>query len=550
MALTGDLRNIGLADLFQTLNQNRATGVLEVSNKSSTKKFLFTDAGVTLISRRTLSGFRAGKRLIGLGKVTSEEIEAALALQASDGGLIGAILVANGNCTQEEIQEVIRYHVAEELFEVFTWTEGIFSFHEGGVPSEDELAGPYSTVSLDPAGAILDAARRIDECQRAWTVLPTRAEILVRTAGTSEPLDAETYSAEVRALYDLIDGARTIEEVLSSIFISQFEAVPTLVEMVDQGLIRKRTVTELKSAASVFSGRDEGESAARCLQAALAEPPDDLETLTNLCAVCEKLSDKKQAAEILKRIAQLHHGKKDLTAAAADLTKAARYAPGSAEIQEQLAMVRQQANDLPGAIQAFLRAGEILNDQGSFKQAMDICTLALHLDSDNVDLHRILANSHVGAGEIDEAVEELIQIVPSIEANGSRGQIEDIYRKILKLDSSRREYLARLERVTIEGARKRKRIRLAAISGAAVLILAAVAVVVAPSGTSLVEQLAQATSMMASGDLRGAERSARSSRPSPTRTQGSRPGSSSSTSPASGRTQTVRRSRHGTNSMG
>ena len=41
MALTGDLRNIGLADLFQTLHQNRACGVLEVSAESTTKKLLW-----------------------------------------------------------------------------------------------------------------------------------------------------------------------------------------------------------------------------------------------------------------------------------------------------------------------------------------------------------------------------------------------------------------------------------------------------------------------------------------------------------------------------
>ena len=52
MALGGDLRNINLADLFQTLTMNRQEGTLLVRNEAKEKRILFTPRGVSLASTR------------------------------------------------------------------------------------------------------------------------------------------------------------------------------------------------------------------------------------------------------------------------------------------------------------------------------------------------------------------------------------------------------------------------------------------------------------------------------------------------------------------
>ncbi len=506
MALTGDLRNIGLSDLFQTLHQNRATGVLEVVSGSSRKSLLFTSAGVTLKSRRALSGARMGKRLIGLRKVTAEDIQDALAEQEEDGGLIGELLVSRGCCTEDDIQEVIRYHIEEDLFELFSWTQGTFSFHEGSEPSQEELSGPYAAVSIDPAQAIFDAARRIDECQRAWDQLPHRSQILTRTNSALDSLDQSEWNSNACEIYARLDDSRTIDEILDDLFIAEYEAIPTLVELQNHGLARKRTVSELASSASVLSVREEYSRALLCLKAALIDRPDDLELLDSLCAIYESMGDTSEAAGVLKHMAQLSYGARDFEAAADLLTRASRYSPGSADIHEQLAMVLSQGGDPAGAMAAYISASEIMIGQKDFRAAIDICTLGLQLDPNNIRLRYNLANSCIGAGDTQAAVEQLIELVPAVEAEGSRRRIEDIYRRILQLDSSRREYLARLERVTLEGIRKRKRIKVMAVLGSSILVLAALAVVAMPGGPDCNDLVEQANAMLDAGDLRGADR--------------------------------------------
>ena len=506
MALTGDLRNIGLADLFQTLHQNHATGILEIANDSARKKLLFSDAGVTLASRRTMGGFRIGKRLVGLGILTSDDIQSALQQQQEKGGLIGEILVGRALCTESDILSVVRYHVEEELYELFTWTEGTFSFHEGGAPSEEELAGPYQAISLDPERAILDAARRIDECRMAWEALPGRGEILTQTISSDEELDESDWEHAALALYPLIDGTRTVDEILDDLFISEFEAVPILLELQERGLIRKLTVTELRSSASVLSVRGDHKRAVQCLNAALVQRPDDSDLLMSLCSIYEQQGDKRHAAQLLQHVAQLRYGTKDFIASSELLSKAARYDPGSAEIQEQLALLLQQADDQAGAIEAYLKAGALLNERGDFEAAVDLCALALELDPDSIKLRHMLANAYVGAGDTAEAVEQLVQLAPLLESQGTRAQIEGIYRQILLLDSSRREYLARLERITLEGLRRRKRIKISALCGAVVLIVACLAVVAASGGPSADELLGEARALLSADNLAGAAR--------------------------------------------
>ena len=88
MALGGDLRNINLADIFQTLSMNRQIGTLVVRNGVKEKRVYFSGTGVSLCSGRTIPGFRLGRYLVGTGKVAEEDLRIALEEQrrTGDGG--------------------------------------------------------------------------------------------------------------------------------------------------------------------------------------------------------------------------------------------------------------------------------------------------------------------------------------------------------------------------------------------------------------------------------------------------------------------------------
>ncbi len=224
----------------------------------------------------------------------------------------------------------------------------------------------------------------------------------------------------------------------------------------------------------------------------------------------EGMDEKGRSARVLKHLARLRSEAGDLPAATTVLTRACRYDPGSAELQEQLALVHQHLENIPEAQRCLIRATQILNDNGDFEAALELCHSGLALDADCADLRRNLVNAHIAAGNRQAAVTELIHICAAVEAKGTDRQKEEIYRKILQLDSSRREYLVKLERLMEESVRRKKRLRAIAVVGAAVLVLAVTAAFVGPGGPGDEEILNQAWSLLDAGKPEEADKLAKS----------------------------------------
>ena len=74
MAFKGDLRNVQLADLFQTLAQNRQEGVLTVTTQSGTHRVLLSKDGVSLLEPSILGRRRLGEILVFAGVLTEVHI--------------------------------------------------------------------------------------------------------------------------------------------------------------------------------------------------------------------------------------------------------------------------------------------------------------------------------------------------------------------------------------------------------------------------------------------------------------------------------------------
>ena len=52
MAFEGDLSNLAVGDIFQTLGMNRQSGTLVVNHKGVERRFYFSEDGVSLLTSR------------------------------------------------------------------------------------------------------------------------------------------------------------------------------------------------------------------------------------------------------------------------------------------------------------------------------------------------------------------------------------------------------------------------------------------------------------------------------------------------------------------
>jgi len=497
MALGGDLRNINLADIFQTLSMNRQIGTLVVRNGVKEKRVYFSGGGVSLASGRTIPGFRLGRYLVGTGKVTEENLELALEEQGRSGDLLGKVLVDLDLCSTDDVETVIRYHAAEELHEIFGWDRGDFQFLEGSSSDILDRPSPFALTQFDAGTIVMEAARRIDEWERVRETIPTDSDIFIHTGVEGDDLDPEEWSADLAGVYSLVDGKLDIGQVLDKFHLSVFDTGMIVRELVLSGLIRVCEFAELTDAAWQLIEEREHESAAQILERAHGLDPRDVTVLQHLTDCYERLSEKRAAAGTLLKIGALHLEVEDTVAAIHALEKAEKYDPGGDEAPIQLMRAYQMDEDYEAYAEKARAAAMLLCEKDAYDRAIAICQQGLELAPDHLGILMVLANAHLGTGQRDLALTGLEEIAARLEEARNHRKLEEIYKKILQLDSSRTEYLERLQNLKEGNVNRRRTVLKIAVSCAAGLFLLVFSLFLVTSGTSAADRMAEANRLYA-----------------------------------------------------
>jgi hypothetical protein len=183
-SLQGNLRNIQIGNLFQSINMNQMNGVLEIIASHNKANVYFVDGNPI---HATLRG--------------AEGTEAMIQLQA--------------------------------------WEEGEFTFY-------DERVSVAKTIDRGLIGLLMEGAKYIDHSKYLTQSLLTHESYLIPVDGTDleQALlsnGVECKLSDVIAIFKLIDGAKTWGEVLRDIELAKSEWVPVMFTLLSCGLVRIST---------------------------------------------------------------------------------------------------------------------------------------------------------------------------------------------------------------------------------------------------------------------------------------------------------------------
>ena len=124
--ISGDLSVLGVANLFQALSVNPRGGFLVISQGDEDKTVPVGPKGL-----RLLGGLRRvsplGEILVRTRKITRDQLTKILAELQSSPFPLGEFVTSRGILSQETIDEALRAQVADEIYDLFTWTEGRFA---------------------------------------------------------------------------------------------------------------------------------------------------------------------------------------------------------------------------------------------------------------------------------------------------------------------------------------------------------------------------------------------------------------------------------------
>ncbi|MES2307075.1 MAG: DUF4388 domain-containing protein [Gemmatimonadota bacterium] len=235
MAIKGSLKEASLPDVVQLLYLGRRTGCLSVANDRNFAS-IWLDDGWIVFAGMVSRPDRLGERLVAAGKLTSEQLESAVATQASlPGHRLGAVLVQLNYLSNAELEGELRRQVEETVYTLFTWASGTFSFEAGISPDDAE-----GTVRLNPEGLLLEGARRVDEWSVIAKKIPSLDAVFALEGEGDIDLKGDATLVDIeRRVQPLIDGARTVREIMEATGLTDFEVCRALFGLTTAGRLRR-----------------------------------------------------------------------------------------------------------------------------------------------------------------------------------------------------------------------------------------------------------------------------------------------------------------------
>lgn len=277
MALVGTIKDFGLADILQLIGLQRKTGLLTLDSGSDmvTVKFLEGAVVGADTSTRNLEDL-LGSVLVRTGRITQVQLRETLQIQKTTMQRLGYILVKQRFVSSADLEEALRIQVTQIVYRLFRWREGQYRF----VPMDHM---EYDNEHFQPLSAetiLMEGARMIDE----WPMLERRIkspEMVFRKTAAGAALDVpiaslldadidfgfqdapeqEDQSAgelrispEERDVLRMVDGSATVQDIVDTSALAEFDVYRLLVELFNRNLLEV-VVVEV-AAEDAARGRD------------------------------------------------------------------------------------------------------------------------------------------------------------------------------------------------------------------------------------------------------------------------------------------------------
>jgi hypothetical protein len=269
MALEGTLRDFSFADILQLISLQRKTGVLTLRADENLVTVSFQDGcivGASTLNQHTED--MIGLILLKRGEVTEAELEGALRRQEETLQRLGRILIDHHVVPIETVRVALHQQILQIVYRVFRWNDGDYHFsQETDIDYDRDLLQPMAADSI-----IMEGARMTDEWPFIDQRIPDREVVFRKVdpsrrlevveggddflgdlefsfgeedAGGADSLPDNQVTETQMAVYPLINGKDSVNEIILESTLIEFETCKAMAELLDRGLIREATQEEI-----------------------------------------------------------------------------------------------------------------------------------------------------------------------------------------------------------------------------------------------------------------------------------------------------------------
>jgi hypothetical protein len=229
MRLDGSLEDFTLPDILQLLTRTKKTGSLQLLAAEDDRRGLVRLAsGAVNGASSDLRRHALARRLVGSGLVSDEALTAAASdVRAGASSLVRALL-ERGDVDSAEVNRLAADQVTDAVCELLRWSTGTFSFLIGD-PDPEGLDLELSAEEL-----VAEGERRMQVWPSLTTHIPS-SDTVLRLAAS--PAFDPSCSREEWGLIALVDGNRSVNEIVALLGRSEFAVAGVLSALVERGLL-------------------------------------------------------------------------------------------------------------------------------------------------------------------------------------------------------------------------------------------------------------------------------------------------------------------------
>ncbi len=235
VGIQGNLASVQIVEVLQMLGLQRQTGRLVVNRSDDAVEVYFKDGAVVLAS----SGCRGPrsavevllKRSCGLEE---DNIQHVLSIADMTSQPIDRVLVRENMISATTFSECHRRHTESAVFKVMAWEDGEFFFEKAVPPVFASIA------QLKVNDLLLEGARRADEWSLIRQKIPHFDIVFEPMIGDANELATRGMSDFDLSVFSCVDGRRTIQNIIDTLNMGDFEVVKSMFILLSVNLIRRR----------------------------------------------------------------------------------------------------------------------------------------------------------------------------------------------------------------------------------------------------------------------------------------------------------------------
>ncbi|HXV75794.1 MAG TPA: DUF4388 domain-containing protein [Candidatus Polarisedimenticolaceae bacterium] len=227
MGLSGNLNTMSVPELLGWVDVGRKSGTLEVERDKIIKRLIFRDGRLVACSSNDPATLM-GHFLLARGAISRELLSQALARQEQSEENLGELLLEMGVITQSHRDAFVVAKIEETIYGLFDWPDAAFRFHPGALEDANALE-----VELEIRDVIETGMRRMVERELLAEVINDQG-IVLRRLGEGEPPEIAG-SQTARRIFALIDGVKTVKQILLHSHAPEFIVTKFLTALVHSG---------------------------------------------------------------------------------------------------------------------------------------------------------------------------------------------------------------------------------------------------------------------------------------------------------------------------